>query len=250
MSFTSFLLDLIHMNVRTHVRTRMCCPYPLNESTICFQIEDPADVAAAVEEDEVEKSFRVVTSRPTVPPVVEEAAEDDLGEVGITEEAADGGGAVGTDRQESGTAAENVWMQQEGLAFVAGYVASACQTIDPTLGLPTDEAPPSRVPQRWIRAVSRGGLTVPSESWMSVVESFEVLFGITMGSSVDRDPGVVRRLIELLREKEPGLDIRIARKLVRTRLHIRLRFLNQELVDAAADRRAAKQVRQHVRSSL
>ena len=75
---------------------------------------------------------------------------------------------------------------------------------------------------------------VPSERWMAVVESFEVLFGLVMGRSADMQPGITRRLMELLLEKEPQLDQHIARKLVRTRLHITLRALN-----TARDERAA-----------
>ena len=184
----------------------------------------------------MEEAFRAVTLQPTVPPV-------------IGEEARDGVAAAETD-EASGADAEDAWLQREGLAFVAGYVAASCQHIDPSLGLPTRLAPPSSVPQTWIRVVSRGGLMVPSERWMSVVESFELLFCVVMGSSADRNPVIIRRLLELLRQKEPGLDLRIARKLVRTRLHIRLRFLNQAQAEAAAARRAAKQVRQHVRSAV
>ena len=116
--------------------------------------------------------------------------------------------------------AEELGLEREALAFVAGYVASSCQRIDPSLGLPTREAPETSVPSSWIRVLSRGGLMVPSERWMAVVESFEVLFGLVMGRSADMQPGITRRLMELLLEKEPQLDQRIARKLVRTRLHI------------------------------
>ncbi|KAF0309795.1 Transposable element P transposase [Amphibalanus amphitrite] len=201
-----------------------------------IQIQRPAELTAAVEEDQVEEAFRAVTLQPTVPQVIREENED--------------GGAATDTAKAKARAAEDAWLRREGLAFVAGYVAASCQHIDPSLGLPTRVAPPSSVPQSWIRAVSRGGLMVPSERWMSVVEAFEVLFCILMGTSADRNPGIVRRLMDLLRQKEPALDLRIARKLVRTRLHIRLRFINQALAEAAAARRAAKQVRQHVRSSV
>ena len=174
---------------------------------------------------------KAVTLQPTVPPVIGEEAGD--------------GGAAADASQASAAAAEDAWLKREGLAFVAGYVAASCQHMDSSLGLPT---PLSSVPRSWIRAVCRGGLM--TERWMSAVESFELLFCIVMGSSADRNPQIIRRLMELLQQKEPGLDLRIARKLVRTRLHIRLRFLNQAQAEAAAARRAAKQVRQHAGSSV
>ena len=144
---------------------------------------------------------------------------------------------------------EEVGLEREVLAFVAGYVTSSCQHIDPSLGLPTREAPETSVLSSWIRVVSRGGLMVPSERWMAVVESFEVLFGLVMGRSADMQPGITRRLMELLLEKEPQLDQRIARKLVRTRLHIRLRALNTARDERAAQRRGENQLRYHVRSA-
>ena len=146
------------------------------------------------------------------------------------------------------TTDDELGLEREALAFVAGYVASSCQHIDPSLGLPTREAPETSVPSSWIRALSRGGLMVPSERWMAVVESFEVLFGLVMGRSADMQPGVTQRLRELLLEKEPQLDQRIARKLVRTRLHIRLRALNTARDERAAQKRSEKQVRYHARS--
>ena len=122
-------------------------------------------------------------------------------------------------------------------------------TSTPTLGLPTRMAPETSVPSSWIRALSRGGLVVPSERWMSVVEAFNVLFCIVIGRGADQKPGITRRLTELLLEKEPGLDQRIARKLVSTRLHIRLRALNQAKAEAAEKRRGEKQIRQHACSA-
>ena len=87
---------------------------------------------------------------------------------------------------------------------------------------------------------------VPSEHWMSIVYAFESLFGVFTGRNVDSQPGIVRRLVGLLLEKEPALDQRTARKLVSTRLYIRLRWLNQARTEAANLRRGQKQVRQHM----
>ena len=149
---------------------------------------------------------------------------------------------------EAGPGGQEPPLAQEALAFVAGYVAAQCQHLHPGLGLPTREAPPSSVPAGWIRAVSRGCLMVPSPAWMAVVREFELLFQLVMGSTVDGDPGIVRRLLTDLQLKQPDLHPRIARKLVTTRMHLRIRYLNREKATAAAARRAAKQVRQHVRS--
>ncbi|XP_043245768.1 uncharacterized protein LOC122393618 [Amphibalanus amphitrite] len=139
--------------------------------------------------------------------------------------------------------------QREALSFVAGYVAAKCRGIDASLGTPSREAPPSSVPSSWIRAVSHGSLLVPSDSWMTVVEEFEVLFSLVMGPSVSDQTGLVRRLLGELRQKRPELDARIARKLVTTRMHLRIRWLNQVKAAEAEERRAAKQVAQHSKNS-
>ena len=145
---------------------------------------------------------------------------------------------------------ESFETEREALSFVAGFVAAKCRNIDATLGYPTSEEPPSSVPSSWIRAVSRGNLTVPSDSWMSIVEEFELVFALVMGRTVSHEPGLVRRLMAELHQKRPELDPRICRKLVTTRMHLRIRWLNQAKTEQAAERRAAKQVRQHARSSM
>ena len=141
-------------------------------------------------------------------------------------------------------------VQMEALAFVAGYVAFKCQAIDPSLGCRASQAAPGLVPDRWLRLVSRGGLTMPSERWMATVKEFEIIFCLVMGGSVDRSPGIVRRLVACLAEKEPSLDHRVIRKLVKTRLHIRVRWLNVAKLMAAAKRRSDGQIRHHARSGL
>ena len=74
---------------------------------------------------------------------------------------------------------------------------------------PFDRASPSElaaVPSRWLRAISRGGLYVPSVQWMAVVEAFELNFKQLMGSTANQQPGIMRTLIELIRVKNPQLD--------------------------------------------
>lgn len=143
------------------------------------------------------------------------------------------------------TLSEEVGVEREALAFVAGFVAHKVKAYCPHLGEPTRSAVPSRVPDRWLRLLSRGGLLVPSQAWMEVVERFELTFCQTMGPEADHHPGIVARLLAALLQKEPTLDPRVARKLAVTRLHIRLRWLNLRLSERRAERRAAKQIRQH-----
>ena len=152
----------------------------------------------------------------------------------------------------TGPASTELGMQREALAFVAGFVASKCRHIDSSLGLPTSVASPAdmtSVPSGWIQTISRGQLYVPSAWWMAAVLEFETSFSLVMGPTADQQPGILKRLVQLILQKQPRVDQRVARKLASTRLHLRLRQLNVARAEVQAGRSAARQVRQHSRSS-
>ena len=56
----------------------------------------------------------------------------------------------------------------------------------------------------------------------------------------------LERLVDTITAQCPDLDVRVARRLAQTRLHVRIRWLRQKL--EAARKRDSKQVRQHVAS--
>lgn len=152
----------------------------------------------------------------------------------------------------AGTANDGLGVQREGLAFVAGYVASKCRHIDPSLGQPTSSASPellTAVPSGWITAVSRDQLFVPSPAWMAAVEEVDCNFRVMMGSSADQQPRIIERLQQLILLKRPHLDPRVARKLASTRLHLHIRWLNTTRKEVHEKRRAADKVRHHVGGS-
>ncbi|XP_037079228.1 uncharacterized protein LOC119100224 [Pollicipes pollicipes] len=208
-------------------------------------IQDPAVVEAAAHADDVEAAYQQAAAIPPVP-VLEEFEEDDRVNESGEHKLHCGDGERTENGHRCGADTDEVNIEHEALEFVAGLVAAKCKHLDPSMGLSTRETPPSCVPDSWIRTISRGGLVVPSPAWMNVVEAFEVVFQLVMG----RDIGIVDRLTKLLLKKFSALDKRIARKLVTTRIHLRLRWLNQARAERAAARRAAKQVRQHVDSTM
>ena len=138
---------------------------------------------------------------------------------------------------------------RESLVYVAGYLAHKCRDLDNSLGMVT---PPgggqpdlSRPELAWTLRLSRGGLTVPSKSWQDQVEQFEVLFSLMHGDEdMDREPGVVRRLLEHLQEKCPELDKRILKKYAVTRTHMRIRDLERERKAALAEKQCERSVAQ------
>ncbi|KAF0314365.1 Transposable element P transposase [Amphibalanus amphitrite] len=147
--------------------------------------------------------------------------------------------------------ADELGLDRHGLAFVAGYVARKMHHIDPTLGCPSAEASEEQlnsVPSSWLSALSRGGLFMPRPWWMAVVCEFDDDFQRIMGSSFCDQPGLLRRLSQVISQRHPGLDQRIARRLARVRMFMRVGELRQQLKRQQDDRRASRQVRQHVTS--
>ena len=123
--------------------------------------------------------------------------------------------------------------------------------IDPTLGCPSAEASEEQlnsVPSSWLSALSRGGLFMPRPWWMAVVCEFDDDFQRIMGSSFCDQPELLRRLSQVISQRHPGLDQRIARRLARVRMFMRVGELRQQLKRQRDDRRASRQVRQHVTS--
>ena len=175
---------------------------------------------------------------PPVPPAVE--VEDD--------EPLPDEPAVAATAADASTVPE-LGVEREALAFVAGYVAYKCRHIR-DLGQPSSTAPASStVPSRWLRTISRGNLHVPSDWWMAIVEDFNGTFCDVMGCTADRAPDIQGRLVTCVLAKVPELDRRIARKLVSTRLHLRLRWLNACRAASQAARYSARKTSQHAKGS-
>ncbi|KAF0308974.1 hypothetical protein FJT64_019865 [Amphibalanus amphitrite] len=153
---------------------------------------------------------------------------------------------------EDPTAARRHQMEEEAMAFAAGYVASKCRHIDSSLGWPTCDVQPSdlaAVPSGWIETISRGQLFVPSAWWMAAVRHFNAIFSDVMGPIADQNAGILRRLIGKFQQEVPRVDQRVARKLATTRLHMRLRQLNAERNEARSAKRALSKNRQHSMST-
>ena len=66
-------------------------------------------------------------------------------------------------------------------------------------------------------------LNVPSVFWMSVVREFDLDFKQLIGDTTDQKSGMMRRLTELIRTRQPQMDQRVIRKLASTRLHLKQR---------------------------
>uniref|UniRef100_T1J3C7 Uncharacterized protein n=1 Tax=Strigamia maritima TaxID=126957 RepID=T1J3C7_STRMM len=76
---------------------------------------------------------------------------------------------------------------REALKYIAGYIAFRCQNEDKSLGTPTGQLKISQQNQfEWIQTLSRGGLRVPSKSWLEIIEQFEIIFLLLMDAAYQR----------------------------------------------------------------
>ena len=120
--------------------------------------------------------------------------------------------------------------EAEGFKYVAGYVAHKFLPQFPDLGQKTcDIFIWSKTPAPWITALSRGGLVVPSERFMSQVYDMEKIFTSIHGASISSEAKVILKFHSLLIKNFPNLSADVLGKYARTRTFIRIRFLNYQL---------------------
>ena len=205
---------------------------PATRQAVSLTLDNTRDADEATEEEEelLTATFSEAVGRGPPPPIVLD--EDELDDVEL--------GSVGEELRSQA---------EEAFSFVAGYVASKCRSVDATLSLPTDSgdagAQRASVPATWIRALSRGSLTVPSEKWLQDCRELEVAFCAAMGKRYYPHSGVKRHLLEQLKMKGVGRADAVLKKFVSTRMWIRIRLLNENRAAEVARRRALKQLRQH-----
>ena len=194
-------------------------------ASVAMEEESPAYLSAGALEDLRDEE------------VVEESPEHDMTD--ITQLLEEAQARPGPPAGHSQTAA---WSEfsREGLAYVAGYLAYKCRSIDCSLGTMSSQCTPGQAGPScgWLERLSRGGLYVPSQQWLEQVVAFDVVFCTMHHPDIDREPGVIRRLQESLEAKFPRVDQRVVRKYAVTRSHLRMRHLQRELKerrDAPAD---------------
>jgi hypothetical protein len=141
----------------------------------------------------------------------------------------------------------------EGLSYVAGFIAAKLRTEFPELGNKTCEVNPfQRTNYPWLAALSRGGLTLPSVDFFNQVKQFEKVFQLYHGSNISKESNVIKNFQKLLLQKFPALNPKIAIKYTRTRTFIRMKYLNHKLrsKSSAVQRREAKKKTQFTKSHL
>ncbi len=131
----------------------------------------------------------------------------------------------------------------EGLAYVAGFIAAKLRKEFPELGKKTcDISPFQQTNHPWLTALSRGGLTQPSTEFFDQIKQFEKVFQLFHGSDISRESNVIKNFRKVLLKEFPTLHPKIAIKYSRTRTFIRMKYLNHKLhsKSSAVQRREAK----------
>lgn len=138
--------------------------------------------------------------------------------------------------------------ESEGLKYVAGYVASKFLDKFPDLGQKTsDYSVFEETTAPWITALSKGGLVVPSEEFLSKVYQMEQIFLSVHGSEISKEHRAIEKLSSLYIKKVPSVPKEVAKKFAKTRTFIRLKYLNCKLHLAQGEgiaRRKRKQLEQ------
>jgi hypothetical protein len=144
---------------------------------------------------------------------------------------------------ESSTSADSFDCSAEGLKYVAGYLAHNLRTKFPQFGEKTGAISFDRTVQApWIHALSRGGLTVPSENFLGIVKSFDCIFKEIHGNSLNTQHEVMGTTIKMISCRFPHVATEVIKKFVRTRTFIRITHLNKQLIAEKEKKRNKKKL--------
>ena len=120
---------------------------------------------------------------------------------------------------------------QEGLKYLAGFLAHKFRLKYPELGCKTKDV--SNLAQNnspWISALSRGGLTLPSDHFLNQVRQFEEVFRDIHGKNgLNAQYQVMETTVKQIQARFKSVPGDVVRKYVRTRTFFRIKFLNQKL---------------------
>ena len=135
----------------------------------------------------------------------------------------------------------------EGLKYVAGYLAHTFRMKYPALGAKSSECSQNHfeiVSAPWIRALSRGGLMVPTAHFYEKICQFEKMFSEFHGENICREKKVVATLALKICHSHQEIPEDVIKKFVKTRTFIRIKFLNHQLQAKAESARARNSMKQ------
>jgi hypothetical protein len=137
---------------------------------------------------------------------------------------------------------------EQALIYVCGYIAHCFRSEYPQLGTPTSQLSRDTLPP-WLATVSRGGLINPAADFVEKVKQFEDVFREIHGSSVSKQKGIIKFLIQKLCSMFPDVPKAVIKKYSTTRTHARIKFLNARLREEKKRKQEERKKKQESRRS-
>ncbi|KYN13187.1 hypothetical protein ALC57_14631, partial [Trachymyrmex cornetzi] len=122
-------------------------------------------------------------------------------------------------------------IEQQGLLYVAGYVAYRFRSKYNYLGTRTSQSLPHN--QDWLHFISKGNLMYPSDELLKIAKIMDIEFCNFHGNTFSSGDGIFDKVTNIVFKKS---DCKLPREvvtcLVRTRTYFRLRNINKSIMDA------------------
>ncbi len=116
---------------------------------------------------------------------------------------------------------------EEGLKYIAGYLAKKLKFNHPELS--GDGILHPAASSKWIDNLSFGGLTKPSKEFFLLIKKFEEVFEKMHGQDILHETKIIDKLHQKLRTLFPLVSDDIIRLYSRTRTHIRIKHLKDKV---------------------
>ena len=139
------------------------------------------------------------------------------------------------------SAKESADCTREALVYVAGYVANQFKQDHPELGGKESIKCPSEV-SPWLRCLSRGGLTQPTEEFLEEIKLLENKFQRHCQDNLSRRCGALKAIVDDLVKGSP-LPHSVVAKFARTRFFIRIRFERDSYLGAKKKAQKSKRAK-------
>ena len=139
----------------------------------------------------------------------------------------------------------------QGFGYICGFLAMKLGSKYPHIGSKSSDTDINKndICTPWIKHLSNGGLYVPSDVFVAACSEFEKKFAsFNSGhkNGIDQDPNVIERMKNVLVSSFPSWPEEILLLFVKTRMFIRIKYLNSKLMsdEGKARRRQLKQIGQ------
>ena len=136
----------------------------------------------------------------------------------------------------------------QGFGYICGFIARKMGSKYPHLGNKSSDKDKvqSEISTPWIKHLSYGGLTVPSDVFVVACHGFEKEFKSFHDlhkNGMDQNPNVIERMHNILIKAFPSWPEDILLLFVKTRTFIRMKYLNNQL-KASGSKSKIRQLKQ------